>query len=303
MAFYSRIFSQAELNYSVLDKEFLALVSVFENFTYYIKGRHVEAFTDHNPLIGLLKKSPINTRHARYILKLEEFDFDLKYIKGVSNCAADTLSRLIVTNVVEIGVDNVLVEQKNDNRIVSIINKILKGQTVSKYSLTEHEYLCYEGKTVVPENCISSIITAYHGSGHFSSEKVQYSIASAGYWFKAMKKRIIDYVSKCKDCLKKSGCRYKAVNLNLPKSPFIDPFQFVSIDLVGPLPVQNGGYKYLLTIIDHASRWLEAVPLTNVRADTCANAFISQWIYRYGPPGDYILIVAHNLSVKFFVKY
>ena len=74
------------------------------------------------------------------------------------------------------------------------------------------------------------------------------------------------------------------MNLNLPKSPFIDPFQFVSINLIGPLPVERGSYRHLLTIIDHASRWLQAVPLTNVAADTCANAFISQWIYRYGPP-------------------
>ena len=50
------------------------------------------------------------------------------------------------------------------------------------------------------------------------------------------------------------------------------------------MPVAKSGYSYLLTIIDHASRWLEVVPLTNIRAETCAVAFLNGWVYRYGPP-------------------
>ncbi len=42
---------------------------------------------------------------------------------------------------------------------------------------------------------------------------------------------------------------------------------------------------YLLTIIDRSTRWFEAVPLSNMEASTCVDAFISSWVARFGVPG------------------
>jgi len=39
------------------------------------------------------------------------------------------------------------------------------------------------------------------------------------------------------------------------------PFERVAIDLVGPFPTATGGFKFLLTCIDLATRWPEAIPL------------------------------------------
>jgi cleavage and polyadenylation specificity factor subunit 1 len=53
---------------------------------------------------------------------------------------------------------------------------------------------------------------------------------------------------------------------------------------MGPLPVSKEGYRYLFTIIDRASRMLEAVPLANVETATCRDALIRHWIGRFGVP-------------------
>ena len=55
------------------------------------------------------------------------------------------------------------------------------------------------------------------------------------------------------------------------------------LDIVGPLPVSNG-MKYLLTVIDRTSRFVDALPLPEATAANCCEAFVSQWVSRFGLP-------------------
>jgi cleavage and polyadenylation specificity factor subunit 1 len=52
------------------------------------------------------------------------------------------------------------------------------------------------------------------------------------------------------------------------------------MDLVGPLPVAEDGSRFLLTMVDRSSRWLEAVPLKNAETSSCVGALIGTWIAR-----------------------
>ena len=58
-------------------------------------------------------------------------------------------------------------------------------------------------------------------------------------------------------------------------------FSVVHLDIVGPLPRSEDGYKYLLTCLDRTSRWFEAYPLRQDSASEVAAAFM-QWIARFG---------------------
>ena len=60
-------------------------------------------------------------------------------------------------------------------------------------------------------------------------------------------------------------------------------FDHVHIDIVGPLPYANG-FRYLMTCVNRFTRWPEAIPIVDIRADTVADAFSSGWIARYGTP-------------------
>ena len=67
----------------------------------------------------------------------------------------------------------------------------------------------------------------------------------------------------------------------------MERFSIIHLDLVGPLPVSEG-YAYLLTIVDRFSRWMEALPLENITAITCARALLRGWIAHFGVPAQII---------------
>jgi hypothetical protein len=48
-------------------------------------------------------------------------------------------------------------------------------------------------------------------------------------------------------------------------------FSHLHVDLVGPLQHSNN-FIYIFTIFDHTSKWMEAIPLTEMSAAACAKA-------------------------------
>ena len=287
ISYFSRTLRNAELNYSATDREFLALVESIEHFRSYLFGRRFRVFTDHQALLPMLQRPPLNTRHARYIMKLEEYDFELLYRKGAENVQADYPSRATVAGTsVEIlhTAEDWLTDQANDEFISKCLQDIHQGRRRTGFTIDSSGLLCYYGNRAVPDSRIEEVIEKYHSHGHFSATKVRKALLGAGYWFPKMHWSIRTFLQRCDLCKAKSGLGIRVEPTCLPTAPSVQQFQMISVDIVGPLPSQPGGYRFVLTIIDHCTRWLEAVPLTNVSADSCAKALQRTWILRFGPP-------------------
>jgi transposase InsO family protein len=101
-------------------------------------------------------------------------------------------------------------------------------------------------------------------------------------WWPNMADDVNHYVQSCDTCQ-----HYKAHAQHTParSTPIpLEPFQDVSMDVVGPVPNSRRGIRYVLTIQDRLSRWIEFAPMSDASADTTARTFLVSWICRFGVP-------------------
>ena len=66
-------------------------------------------------------------------------------------------------------------------------------------------------------------------------------------------------------------------------TPLVDqPWIRVSVGITGPHPRSSRSNQYILTLVDHFSKWSEAIPLRNHTAPTVARALMTHVFYKFG---------------------
>jgi hypothetical protein len=108
IAYLSRRLSPAERNYSVTERELLAIIFGVSKIRSYLIGRPLKVFTDHIALKFLLDSSSVsqsNKRVIRWTLALSQFEISIYHRPGAENANADALSRLPIDNEVDVNQD------------------------------------------------------------------------------------------------------------------------------------------------------------------------------------------------------
>ncbi len=91
----------------------------------------------------------------------------------------------------------------------------------------------------------------------------------------------------------------------------MDIFKRWDIDIVGPLPQTEDGYKYIVVAIDYFSRWLEARPLTHANARQVAKFIYEEIICRFDASRvlqsnrgmHFVNEVIQELTDKFWIRH
>ena len=95
VAFHSRKFNVAEINYEVHDKELLAVVDSFAQWRHFLEGspHQIIIYSDHKNLTYFQTARVLNRRQARWAQFLTRFDFKIIFRPGNQQGQADALSR------------------------------------------------------------------------------------------------------------------------------------------------------------------------------------------------------------------
>ena len=138
---------------------------------------------------------------------------------------------------------------------------------------------------VLPADLVKPALAVIHdgpAGNHVGAEKTLKKM-KARYWRPGMSTAIPEYRHNCVTCAAcKSSWKPKA-----PLQPMATghPMQRVhNMDIVGPLPRSKKGNLYILTVQCSFTKWVEAYPLQNQHAVTCASVFqklgLSLWCCR-----------------------
>ena len=98
MAFASPALTDAEQNYSQIEKEMLAICFACTKFHQYIYGKCTDVQTDHGPLESILRKPIANASspRQRMMLQLQCYTLNVMHVPGKLMYVADTLSHAFI---------------------------------------------------------------------------------------------------------------------------------------------------------------------------------------------------------------
>ena len=89
--FISRTLNKAEENYTTSEKELLVIVWAMKRLRQYLLGNKFKIQTDHRALVWLHNVQDPSSRLLRCRLRMEEYDYEIDYVKGKENKVADCL--------------------------------------------------------------------------------------------------------------------------------------------------------------------------------------------------------------------
>ncbi len=82
IAYASRLCNAAERNYSITERETLAVIYCLEHFRNMILGYKIRVWTDHMAIQNLFKRKNLRGRFARWFVTLQNYDVTFEYIPG-----------------------------------------------------------------------------------------------------------------------------------------------------------------------------------------------------------------------------
>ena len=101
-------------------------------------------------------------------------------------------------------------------------------------------------------------------SGHFGIRRTLSQLHKLCYW-PEMSKNVDIHCQDCHVCVQTNDPRHFP-RAELAHITARGPFEFLALDVMGPLTVSAAGNKYLLVAGDHFSKWLELMHLRDTTA-------------------------------------
>ncbi|GBG69682.1 hypothetical protein CBR_g4512 [Chara braunii] len=285
IAFYSRQLLPAEINYTVDEREVLAVVYVARHWRHYLHGAPFTVRTDNSVVQAFLTKPKLTSRQARWWRDLSEFSFTTEHIKGETNRVADALSwrpdhdqeqiqlsSISGTTVHHSVIDEFRTQYRHCPDYRDIHATVQSGKTIPNYSLRDNGLVYWHGSqgTREPRICVPSTgqlrvraVAEFHDqatASHMGFHKTLARVSRLYVWPKR-KDFVKDYVAKCPTCQEVNSANHLPYGLLQPLPIPEGRWQSISMDFIGPLrPPTPRGHDAILVVVNRFTKRARFVP-------------------------------------------
>lgn len=158
-------------------------------------------------------------------------------------------------------------------------------------------------KLCVPQPLRNRVLRENHDAptaGHLGIAKTIARISQNYYW-PGMSSEISRYVRNCVSCQEYKISQSKIVG-KMGTCNASQPWEYVSMDIVGPMVRSSRGNKYLLVCQDKFTKWVELYPMHQQKTKPIIQALKDKIILRFGCPRIIITDNGSQFRANDFVK-
>jgi hypothetical protein len=138
---------------------------------------------------------------------------------------------------------------------------------------------------VWPKSLRSEFMTLLHtgmAGGHLGYRRMLAAAQMRVYW-PTWSSDLKMFLKRCQQCAQYK--RGSAPRQTLLQTPLVgEPWERISVDVTGPHPKSSRGNQFMVTLVDHFSKWAEAIPVPNHTAQTVARVLMTNVFSRFGAP-------------------
>lgn len=301
VAYMSKALSPAERNYSITEREALAVLIAIEHWRCYLdNGKKFVVYTDHSALKWFLNLNNPTGRLARWGVRLSAFNFEVKHRRGSENVIPDALSRACPISAIG---DSTNAAQSTDQWYLNVYNGCQSSPTSFPNYIIKDKKLfrlmksnCplsgeFDWKEVVPNELRRSVLEENHSqpiAGHLGIFKTYKRLALRYYW-PGMHGDTVKFVNSCDACIAHKHQNHPPLGeMGRPKV-CARPFQSISIDLVGPLPVSKKQNSFLFVVTCCFSKYCLLFPIRRATAVIITKILEENVFLVHGVPATIIL--------------